>query len=355
MPIPIFFSYRWLTNPEKPANILVDDQCRLQLADFGLAREAPPPTQPLVADAQRHFNVEVTDDPSVEIESGLSSATITDDDGIDGEEEGSDMTHYVVSRWYRAPELLMGSGSARGSSSSGSAAGASCIGGEPPVSSYGAAVDVWSAGCVIAELIDRAPLFPGRDYIHQLRLITEAVVADTPTAVGNHAGSHVGKSLDTSAAATAAAAATTRAKASSTRAAGNVADAAPASSVAPSPKSGARARLQSSDAATGGLVSALLALDPHARRTARQALAHSHFNFAPPRPTTPNQHLMEPAALATAAAPAAALPLASGQGPPMGPPAALSPVGRAELIVMLRAEVRRTGPGACAPQPPIGV
>jgi hypothetical protein len=128
--------------------------------------------------------------------------------------------------------------------------------------------------------------------------------------------------------------------------------------VAPSPKSGARARLQRSDAATGGLVSALLALDPHARRTARQALAHPHFNFALPRPTTPDQHLMEPAALATAAAPvapAAALPLASGQGPPMGPPAALSPVGRAELIVMLRAEVRRTGPGACAPQPPIGV
>ena len=33
------------------------------------------------------------------------------------------------------------------------------------------AVDVWSLGCIFAELLARQPLFPGNDYIDQLRLI----------------------------------------------------------------------------------------------------------------------------------------------------------------------------------------
>ncbi|AES88722.2 MAP kinase [Medicago truncatula] len=59
------------------------------------------------------------------------------------------MTEYVVTRWYRAPELLL-----------------NC-------SEYTAAIDVWSVGCILMEIIRREPLFPGKDYVQQLALITE--------------------------------------------------------------------------------------------------------------------------------------------------------------------------------------
>ena len=59
------------------------------------------------------------------------------------------MTEYVVTRWYRAPELLL-----------------SC-------EDYSASIDVWSVGCIFAELLGRKPLFPGKDYIHQLKLIIQ--------------------------------------------------------------------------------------------------------------------------------------------------------------------------------------
>ena len=59
------------------------------------------------------------------------------------------MTEYVVNRWYRAPELLL-----------------NC-------SEYTSAIDVWSVGCILGEIMTREPLFPGKDYVHQLRLITE--------------------------------------------------------------------------------------------------------------------------------------------------------------------------------------
>ncbi|KAL2892146.1 Mitogen-activated protein kinase-like protein MMK2 [Bienertia sinuspersici] len=61
------------------------------------------------------------------------------------------MTEYVVARWYRAPELLL-----------------NC-------SEYTAAIDIWSVGCILGEIMTREPLFPGKDYVHQLKLITEAV------------------------------------------------------------------------------------------------------------------------------------------------------------------------------------
>ena len=47
------------------------------------------------------------------------------------------MTEYVVTRWYRAPELLL-----------------SC-------DHYSAAIDVWAVGCILAELLLRKPLFAG--------------------------------------------------------------------------------------------------------------------------------------------------------------------------------------------------
>lgn len=90
----------------KPANLLLNANCDLKICDFGLARTV---------------------------------------------QESDYMTEYVVTRWYRAPELLL-----------------NC-------QEYTAAIDVWSVGCIFMELIHREPLFPGRDYVQQLRLITELI------------------------------------------------------------------------------------------------------------------------------------------------------------------------------------
>ncbi|RCV20604.1 hypothetical protein SETIT_4G069900v2 [Setaria italica] len=90
----------------KPSNLLLNANCDLKICDFGLAR--------------------------------ITSET-------------DFMTEYVVTRWYRAPELLLNS------------------------SEYTAAIDVWSVGCIFMELMDRKPLFPGRDHVHQLRLLMELI------------------------------------------------------------------------------------------------------------------------------------------------------------------------------------
>ncbi|XP_023537474.1 mitogen-activated protein kinase homolog MMK1 isoform X2 [Cucurbita pepo subsp. pepo] len=90
----------------KPSNLLLNANCDLKICDFGLAR--------------------VTSETDF-------------------------MTEYVVTRWYRAPELLLNS------------------------SDYTAAIDVWSVGCIFMELMDRKPLFPGRDHVHQLRLLLELI------------------------------------------------------------------------------------------------------------------------------------------------------------------------------------
>jgi serine/threonine protein kinase len=59
------------------------------------------------------------------------------------------MTDYVATRWYRAPELLMGS------------------------DIYDVAVDMWSIGCIFAELVLRKPFLPGSDSETQLTKIVE--------------------------------------------------------------------------------------------------------------------------------------------------------------------------------------
>lgn len=58
-----------------------------------------------------------------------------------------EMTQLVVTLWYRAPELLLGA------------------------KEYTTAIDLWSVGCIFAELIQKDPLFPGRGEIDQLSRI----------------------------------------------------------------------------------------------------------------------------------------------------------------------------------------
>jgi serine/threonine protein kinase len=95
----------------KPRNILVNGNCLLKLADFGLAR----------------------------IYDGSNSSKIIA------------MTEYITTRWYRAPEILVG------------------------WSNYGAAIDLWAAGCIIGELIGRSPMFPGSDSLKQIQLIVQCL------------------------------------------------------------------------------------------------------------------------------------------------------------------------------------
>ena len=49
------------------------------------------------------------------------------------------MSNYIATRWYRAPEVILSK------------------------KRYTKAVDMWSVGCILAELLGRKPIFPGRD------------------------------------------------------------------------------------------------------------------------------------------------------------------------------------------------
>ncbi|KAL2812383.1 kinase-like domain-containing protein [Aspergillus granulosus] len=86
----------------KPGNILINENCDLKICDFGLARLQEP-----------------------------------------------QMTGYVSTRYYRAPEIML------------------------TWQRYGNKVDMWSVGCIVAEMLLGRPLFPGTDHINQFYLITE--------------------------------------------------------------------------------------------------------------------------------------------------------------------------------------
>lgn len=64
---------------------------------------------------------------------------------------GENYTDYVATRWYRAPELLVGD------------------------TQYGTAVDVWAIGCLFAELVRGEALWPGRSDVDQLYLIRKTL------------------------------------------------------------------------------------------------------------------------------------------------------------------------------------
>lgn len=88
----------------KPSNLLLNEDCTMQICDFGLARAQ------LFSD--------IADLPQM---------------------PHSVLTDYIATRWYRAPEVMTS------------------------WREYTAAIDVWAAGCIFAEMLLGQPLFPGRD------------------------------------------------------------------------------------------------------------------------------------------------------------------------------------------------
>lgn len=62
----------------------------------------------------------------------------------------------MVTRWYRAPEVILNA------------------------SEYTKAVDIWSVGCIMAELYGRQPLFPGEDFLDQVQRIISVLGTPTP-------------------------------------------------------------------------------------------------------------------------------------------------------------------------------
>uniref|UniRef100_A0A668A936 Mitogen-activated protein kinase n=1 Tax=Myripristis murdjan TaxID=586833 RepID=A0A668A936_9TELE len=90
----------------KPGNLLVNSNCVLKICDFGLAR-------------------------------------------VEESDESRHMTQEVVTQYYRAPEILMGS------------------------RHYSNSIDIWSVGCIFAELLGRRILFQAQSPIQQLDLITD--------------------------------------------------------------------------------------------------------------------------------------------------------------------------------------
>ncbi|KAM8985169.1 cyclin-dependent kinase 7 isoform 3-T3 [Ara ararauna] len=107
-----YLHQHWILHRDlKPNNLLLDENGVLKLADFGLAKSFGSPNRVY--------------------------------------------THQVVTRWYRAPELLFGA------------------------KMYGVGVDMWAVGCILAELLLRVPFLPGDSDLDQLTKIFETL--GTPT------------------------------------------------------------------------------------------------------------------------------------------------------------------------------
>lgn len=119
----------------KPANLFVNGDCHLKIGDLGLARSL------------------ISDDP-------------------DHSEQY--ITEYVVTRWYRAPEIMYS------------------------YETYDYAIDVWSVGCILSEMIMKRPVFPGTDYRNQLELIVKILgtPADLSRISNDHARNYIQQNLN---------------------------------------------------------------------------------------------------------------------------------------------------------------
>ncbi|CAJ0924923.1 unnamed protein product [Ranitomeya imitator] len=118
----LVFSDDWESHVKqdlKPSNLGVDENYEVKILDFGLARQ-------------------------MELE----------------------MTGYVVTRWYRAPEIILN------------------------WMHYSQKVDIWSVGCILAEMITGRVLFPGGDYFDELNKIIEVIGSPKPSLINKMESKH---------------------------------------------------------------------------------------------------------------------------------------------------------------------
>ncbi|KAG2366936.1 Pkinase-domain-containing protein [Suillus spraguei] len=147
---------------------------------------------------------------------------------------GHKMTCQVITRWYRPPELLFG------------------------CRYYSSAVDIWSVGCIFAELMLRTPYLPGESDMDQLKTIFRALGTPTEEDWPGHT---------------------------------KLPDYVP---VGQFPRTPLRDLFTAASGDTLNLLSRFLVYEPRRRISARDALSHAYF-FALPHPSHPSK-LPKPAA-----------------------------------------------------------
>ncbi|ELK24642.1 Mitogen-activated protein kinase 11 [Myotis davidii] len=158
----------------KPSNLAVNEDCELRILDFGLARQAD-----------------------------------------------EEMTGYVATRWYRAPEIMLN------------------------WMHYNQTVDIWSVGCIMAELLQGKALFPGSDYIDQLKRIMEVVGTPSPEVLAKISSEHARTYIQ---------------------------------SLPPMPQKDLRSIFRGANPLAVDLLGRMLVLDSDRRLSAAEALAHAYFS-----------------------------------------------------------------------------
>lgn len=178
---------KWILHRDlKTSNLLLNNRGQLKIADFGMARYVGEPSPKL--------------------------------------------TQLVVTLWYRAPELLLGT------------------------KTYDRGVDMWSVGCIFAELLTREPLFRGKNEVDQVSKIFELCGVPSEDTWPGFRRLPNARSLKL-----------------------------PKTNVAPEVL--IRATFPSMTTAGVALLSSLLALDPSRRPSAQETLQHDYFKQDPkPKP-----------------------------------------------------------------------
>lgn len=118
----------------KPSNLLLNSDCHVKLCDFGLCRSV----------------AETTNQGAANPAGGTGAAA-----------GNPVLTDYVATRWYRAPEILLGS------------------------TNYSKGVDMWAVGCILAEMLIGKPLFPGSSTMNQLEKIIAVTGPPSPSDIQN--------------------------------------------------------------------------------------------------------------------------------------------------------------------------
>lgn len=137
----------------KPENILVSrDGETLKLCDFGFARALP---------SRRSSSASKGEEPAGADDQTRGAPSVADENAAPERKKriekpherrlSAPLTEYVATRWYRAPELLLGS------------------------RAYDVNVDVFAIGCLMGEMADGQPMFPGESDADQLRVMQRAL------------------------------------------------------------------------------------------------------------------------------------------------------------------------------------